>query len=76
MESPTTKSIRRDWLSNISNDLLAGLVVALAPIPEGIAFAIIAGVDPKVGLNEASRTLVDRFAVHDKPDAVEQPMGH
>jgi SulP family sulfate permease len=29
-----------------------------------------------VGLNEASRTLVDRFAVHDKPDAVEQLMGH
>ncbi|HEY7885988.1 MAG TPA: SulP family inorganic anion transporter, partial [Cellvibrionaceae bacterium] len=29
-----------------------------------------------VGLNEASRTLVDRFAVHDKPDAVERLMGH
>jgi len=28
------------------------------------------------GLNEASATLVDRFAVHDKPDAVEQLMGH
>lgn len=29
-----------------------------------------------VGLNEASATLVDRFAVHDKPEAVEQLMGH
>ena len=29
-----------------------------------------------LGLNEASATLVDRFAVHDKPDAVEQLMGH
>jgi len=29
-----------------------------------------------VGLNEASATLVDRFAVHDKPDAVERLMGH
>jgi SulP family sulfate permease len=29
-----------------------------------------------VGLNEASATMVDRFAVHDKPDAVEQLMGH
>jgi SulP family sulfate permease len=34
----------------IRNDLLAGLVVALALIPEAIAFSIIAGVDPKVGL--------------------------
>jgi len=44
------KSFQRDWLSNIRNDLLAGLVVALALIPEAIAFSIIAGVDPKVGL--------------------------
>ena len=44
------KSLRKDWLSNIPNDLLAGLVVALALIPEAIAFSIIAGVDPKVGL--------------------------
>ncbi len=41
---------RQDWLSNIRGDLLAGLVVALALIPEAIAFSIIAGVDPKVGL--------------------------
>lgn len=44
------KSFRQDWLSNVRNDLLAGLVVALALIPEAIAFSIIAGVDPKVGL--------------------------
>ncbi len=44
------QSLRRDWLSNIKGDLLAGLVVALALIPEAIAFSIIAGVDPKVGL--------------------------
>ena len=43
-------SLRQDWLSNVRNDLLAGLVVALALIPEAIAFSIIAGVDPKVGL--------------------------
>jgi len=29
-----------------------------------------------IGLNEASATMVDRFAVHDKPEAVEQLMGH
>src|SRR5690625_7114848 len=31
-------------------EMLAGLVVALALIPEAISFSIIAGVDPKVGL--------------------------
>ena len=43
-------SKKQDWLSNIRGDLLAGTVVALALIPEAIAFSIIAGVDPKVGL--------------------------
>jgi SulP family sulfate permease len=38
------------WFSNVRGDLLAGIVVALALIPEAIAFSIIAGVDPKVGL--------------------------
>ncbi|MBV6633293.1 MAG: SulP family inorganic anion transporter [Alphaproteobacteria bacterium] len=41
---------RDQWVGNIRRDLLAGLVVALALIPEAIAFSIIAGVDPKVGL--------------------------
>ncbi len=42
--------LRTEWFGNIRNDLLAGMVVALALIPEAIAFSIIAGVDPKVGL--------------------------
>ena len=41
---------RQEWFSNIRGDLLSGIVVALALIPEAIAFSIIAGVDPKVGL--------------------------
>ena len=44
------EKMKLEWLSNIRGDLLAGLVVALALIPEAIAFSIIAGVDPKVGL--------------------------
>ncbi len=44
------ETFRRDWLSNIRGDVLAGIVVALALIPEAIGFSIIAGVDPKVGL--------------------------
>jgi len=43
-------SKKQDWLGNIRSDILAGTVVALALIPEAIAFSIIAGVDPKVGL--------------------------
>lgn len=42
--------LRQEWFGNIRGDLLSGLVVALALIPEAIAFSIIAGVDPKVGL--------------------------
>jgi SulP family sulfate permease len=43
-------TIRRDWFSNLRRDTLAGLVVALALIPEAIGFSVIAGVDPKIGL--------------------------
>jgi SulP family sulfate permease len=42
--------LRAEWFGNIRGDILAGTVVALALIPEAIAFSIIAGVDPKVGL--------------------------
>ena len=45
-----TSSLKQQWLSNLRPDILSGLVVALALIPEAIAFSIIAGVDPKVGL--------------------------
>ncbi len=47
---PMLERARQEWFSNIRGDLLAGIVVALALIPEAIAFSIIAGVDPKVGL--------------------------
>jgi SulP family sulfate permease len=43
-------SIKQNWLSNVRGDVLSAIVVALALIPEAIAFSIIAGVDPKVGL--------------------------
>ncbi|RJS60337.1 SulP family inorganic anion transporter [Bacillus sp. PK3_68] len=44
------EKIKKDWFSNIRADVLAGIVVALALIPEAIAFSIIAGVDPMIGL--------------------------
>jgi len=43
-------SAKQDWLGNIRGDILAGIVVAIALVPEAIAFSIIAGVDPKIGL--------------------------
>ena len=43
-------TLREQWFSNIRADVLSGLVVAIALVPESIAFSILAGVDPKVGL--------------------------
>ena len=50
MNTDLLPRLRNEWFGNIRADILAGLVVALALIPEAIAFSIIAGVDPKVGL--------------------------
>ena len=47
---PSFTSLKREWFSNPRADILAGIVVALALIPEAIGFSIIAGVDPRVGL--------------------------
>lgn len=44
------EQIKQDWFGNVKGDILSGMVVALALIPEAIAFSIIAGVDPMVGL--------------------------
>jgi len=44
------QQLKAEWFGNVRADLLAGLVVALALVPEAIAFSIIAGVDPRVGL--------------------------
>ncbi len=44
------ESLKRHWFQDPRNDILAGSVVALALIPDAIAFSIIAGVDPAVGL--------------------------
>ena len=41
---------KEEWFSNIRTDVLAGLVVGLALIPESISFFFFLGVDPRVGL--------------------------
>ncbi|KUP09272.1 sulfate transporter [Bacillus coahuilensis m2-6] len=45
-----TQTLKEQWFGNVRGDILSGIVVALALIPEAIAFSIIAGVDPMVGL--------------------------
>lgn len=42
--------IKKSWFSNTRGDILSGMTVSLALIPEAISFAIICGVDPMVGL--------------------------
>ncbi|MCG1010532.1 SulP family inorganic anion transporter [Salinicoccus sp. ID82-1] len=44
------EKLKREWLDAPGANIMAGIVVALALIPEAIAFSIIAGVDPMVGL--------------------------
>ncbi|MFT4415836.1 SulP family inorganic anion transporter [Fredinandcohnia humi] len=43
-------TLKSEWFGNVRGDVLAGIVVALALIPEAIAFSLIAGVDPMIGL--------------------------
>lgn len=62
--------LRAEWLGNVRGDLLAGLVVALALIPEAIAFSIIAGVDPKVGLYASFSIAVITAIVGGRPGMI------
>lgn len=43
-------NMKQEWFGNIKGDLLAGIVVCMALIPEAIGFSIVAGVDPMVGV--------------------------
>jgi SulP family sulfate permease len=68
-------STRSDWLGNIRGDVLAGIVVALALIPEAIAFSIIAGVDPKVGLYASFSIAVVIAIVGGRPGMISAATG-
>ena len=43
-------TLKQQWFGNMRADILAGIVVGLALIPEALAFAFIVGVDPRVAL--------------------------
>ncbi|WP_418316018.1 SulP family inorganic anion transporter [Piscinibacter sakaiensis] len=68
-------NLRQQWLANVRGDLLAGLVVALALIPEAIAFSIIAGVDPKVGLYASFSIAVVSAIVGGRPGMISAATG-
>jgi SulP family sulfate permease len=70
MISFTSHAYRREWFGNVRADLLSGLVVALALIPEAIAFSIIAGVDPKVGLYASFSIAVITAIVGGRPGMI------
>ncbi|MAY35158.1 MAG: sodium-independent anion transporter [Spongiibacteraceae bacterium] len=69
------ETIKQNWFFNTRGDLLAGLVVALALIPEAIAFSIIAGVDPKVGLYASFCIAVITAVVGGRPGMISAATG-
>ncbi len=67
--------IREQWFSNIRGDILAGIVVALALIPEALAFSIIAGVDPQVALYAAFSIAVVSAIAGGRPGMISAATG-
>ena len=72
---PSPATLKAQWFSNVRGDLLAGVVVALALIPEAIAFSIIAGVDPKVGLYASFCIAVTTAFVGGRPGMISAATG-
>lgn len=67
--------LRSEWLGNVRGDILSGMVVALALIPEAIAFSIIAGVDPKFGLYASFCIAVVTSIVGGRPGMISAATG-
>jgi sulfate permease, SulP family len=70
-----TTTIKEQWFGNVKGDVLAGIVVALALIPEAIAFSIIAGVDPMVGLYASFAIAVTIAIVGGRPGMISAATG-
>jgi len=70
LNSEMLLKLRTEWFGNIRADILSGLVVALALIPEAIAFSIIAGVDPKIGLYASFSIAVVTSIVGGRPGMI------
>lgn len=68
-------TIKYQWFGNIKGDILSGITVALALIPEAIAFSIIAGVDPMVGLYASFCIAVTIAIVGGRPGMISAATG-
>ena len=69
------ETLKTSWLGSIRADVLAGMTVALALIPEAIAFSIIAGVDPMVGLYASFCIAVTISIVGGRPGMISAATG-
>jgi sulfate permease, SulP family len=74
-ESMEQLSYKKSWFGNIKGDILSGIVVALALIPEAIAFSIIAGVDPMVGLYASFTIAVTIAFIGGRPGMISAATG-
>ncbi|WP_026702700.1 SulP family inorganic anion transporter [Salibacterium aidingense] len=70
-----TAKIKQEWLGNVRGDVLAGMVVALALIPEAIAFSLVAGLDPMVGLYASFSIAVVIAIVGGRPGMISAATG-
>ena len=75
MKTTTFDRLKSEWFGNIRGDILSGMVVALALIPEAIAFSIIAGVDPKIGLYASFSIAVVIAIVGGRPGMISAATG-
>ncbi|MFD1737950.1 SulP family inorganic anion transporter [Bacillus salitolerans] len=66
---------KQTWFGNVKGDILSGIVVALALIPEAIAFSIIAGVDPMVGLYASFTIAVTIAFIGGRPGMISAATG-
>lgn len=68
-------TMKQEWFGNIRADILSGIVVGLALIPEALAFAFIAGVDPRVALYASFTIAVIIAFVGGRPGMVSAATG-
>ena len=62
-------------VASVKNDLLSGLTVALALVPEAVAFAFVAGVEPLVGLYAAFMVGLITAAIGGRPGMISGATG-
>jgi SulP family sulfate permease len=67
--------LSEEWFSNIRAEIVAGIVGALALVPESLAFSAIARVDPKIGLYAAFSIAVVSAIAGGRPGIISGAIG-